>query len=512
VEVPLDATAAHVIAQLPGHEGCVGFLASAKHKNIDEGEESDSEGDAAPTLSGLAAKLTADGGTLIHPSMALSSYGLDAASCREVSLWPVYADVAKQPKVFKKDIQEFGLGEKVYNYVKLDARSYLGFRSSRHEDKELAAARNYFRAPMLPWLQDGDCSGSWQTIELSMENDFAEAPKPIVTVHIAQEGDELVAACTNMAGDQVCSVQLGGDEIVAKLQSSLCEQLQWSSVALWAGSEMVSKAEQVSNFSLLTAKQGSASEHVSGCYQSHRSGVHPAGYSASGDSLANMIILESCGKAGLQYHFKGDYKRAEELRKLVMVDARWSVDLLGETHVVRITGKAKLDRFFVHERSGSDGMRLNGYACWAAVTIPLEQLERGQKEDHLAKSSPGSGWTCGSEEYRCSFFLPMCLLNALREKPEPAEQDGFVLRQKLNSTGSLNYPYNLMSSSSRGMWGSDRGAVIRVPQEAVDMIKHFRERLAGKAEVAIDEIMQLQSQCLSPNPSLDVTAAVGDHE
>ncbi len=73
--------------------------------------------------------------------------------------------------------------------------------------------------------------------------------------------------------------------------------------------------------------------------------------------LGSLVGSKMC----IRSSFKGDYKRAEELRRLVMADARWSIESLGEgVHVVRIIGKARLDRFWVHERSGYDGSQLQG--------------------------------------------------------------------------------------------------------------------------------------------------------
>mmetsp|Transcript_2589 Transcript_2589/g.5248 ORF Transcript_2589/g.5248 Transcript_2589/m.5248 type:complete len:187 (-) Transcript_2589:157-717(-) len=173
-----------------------------------------------------------------------------------------------------------------------------------------------------------------------------------------------------------------------------------------------------------------------------------------------------------------------------MADARWTIELCKGEPVVRIVGKARLSRFWVHERSGLQGLELEGYECYALVTIPLEQLERAQSEEYHYECSAGSGWTCGSENYKCSLFFPMCLLNALRAKHN-GEDDAFVLRHELNQDGSPEYPYNIMSSSSRRRW--DRSQVLKVSRKTVDMIKYFRERLAGKDQVDTDEIIQLQA-------------------
>jgi hypothetical protein len=481
-EVPLDASVDTVIATCPGLEESDGFLVTAKQTREDYGGYSDDD-EPEPVSSGLAEKLA---GSLLQRGMTLASYGLDGASCREVTLFAVFSEKAKQPTVFKKDIEEMGFGANVYDFVKLHS-----------EDKEIVVARTYFSAPILPWLQKkqpaGEDGGLKQTVAFSMEDNFPQAPKPILTVHITQDGGELEASCTNMAGDVVCCVKVPGDDTIAGLRSSLCEKLMWSSMALWDGSEKVPEASQSSKYSLLTAERTSMIENVGGCYQNHEKGVHPAGYSSSGTSFANMLVLEP-GKACVQHHFRGDYKRAEELLKMEMIDARWSIESLGDgKDVVQVVGKAKLDRYWVHERSGSDGDKINGYECYALVTIPLQQLENGQGEDRHTHSTQGSGWTCGSEEYRCSFFLPSSLLSALRVKPE-GEEDAFLLRHFLNQGGSLNYPYNQMAAG--GMCGWRRQVISEIPQEAYDMLGHFRQGLAGKVDVTMEEIMQLQVSAL----------------
>jgi len=492
VQVPLDATVDNIIAMFPSFEGSVGFLVTPKQSERDDyGCYDDDDDEPAPVSSGVAEKLTESAGMLLQRGMALASYGLDCASCREVTFFAVFSETAKQPTVFKKDMQEMGFGASVYDFVKLNA-----------EDKELVSVRQYFSAPLLPWLQKGQSAGEdggvRQTVTFSMEDNFPQAPKPILTVHITQDGGELEASCTNMAGDFVCSVKVAGDATVASFRSSLCEKLMWSSMALWDGSEKVPGTNQSSKYSLLTAERTSMIEHVGGCYQNHETGVHPAGYSSSGTSFANMLVLEP-GKAGLQHHFKGDYKRAEELRKMEMMDARWSIESLGEgTQVVQIVGKAKLDRYWVHERSGPDADSLKGYECYALVTIPLQQLENGQREQRHIHSTEGSGWTCGSEEYRCSFFLPLSLLSAVRVKPE-GEKDAFLLRRTMNNDGSPNYPYNQMTAG--GSCGWRRRVVVEIPQEAYDVLGYFRQRLAGKVDVTMDEIMQLQEA--APKPSAD---------
>jgi len=476
VELPPDATVDDMIAKIGSPEGCVGFLVAPMKNGQDcyDPYEDDGPGNEPPQeSSGLADKLTADGGTLLQPGKALSSYGLNSATCSEVTLFAVSSVTEKQPTVFKKDMQETGFGHNVYNYVKLNK-----------EDKELVAARACFQPPLLPWLQKECPSEEQQSVTLSMEDDFAEAPKPILTVLIAEQGGELEVSCTNLAGDPMCKVKLAKDDIVAKLRSLLCEKLQWTSLALWNGSEKVPEAHQSSLYSLLTAERVVTMEHVQGCYQLHECGHHPAGYSSSGTSSSNQLTLEP-GKACLQYCFRGDYKRAEELRRLDMPDARWSVELLPEgKHAIRIVGKARISKHFVHERSGPDGHTLNGYQCYALVTIPLQQLEHGQRESYHHTSEAGSGWSCGSDDYKCSFFLPMSLLNAVRLKPE-GNEGSFRLRSHLNSAGSASYPQTL--STSR------RAGVSRVSQEGIDLIAHLRERLAGKSDASMEEIMEMEA-------------------
>lgn len=502
VMVPVDATGAQLSAMLSCSglaKGCAGFLATARKIDGDRYDYYD-DYDAEPAeSSGLAQKLASNGGTLLELGQALSSYGLDDATSTEVTLYPVFTDADKQPTVFKKDIEEMGFGENIYEYVRL-----------QKEDKEIVSARGYFSAPVLSWLQKGQLGTEGENVDaqsilFSMEDNFQEAPKPILTVQLAQEGREVTASCTNLAGNHVCSVTVAADDIAGHLQAQLCEKLQWTSMTLWDGSEKVADSKKISGYSLLTAERRITLEHICGCYQHFESGVHPAGYSASGSSSANMLVLEP-GKAGLQYHFKGDYKRAEELRRLVMNDARWTVESQGEgKHVVRIVGKATLNRYFVHERCGPDGVPLSGYRCYALVTIPLEQLERGMDADERQSSStPGSGWTCGAESYKCRFFLPMCVLNAIRSKPD-GETDAFVLRKFFNAAHSAEYPYNGMSDHY-----NRRGREVQVSAETFEMIKYFRERLKGKSEVAMAEILELQAA--TPKPPGDTKVAAGEDD
>merc|ERR1712217_759760 len=132
------------------------------------------------------------------------------------------------------------------------------------------------------------------------------------------------------------------------------------------------------------------------------------------------------------------------------------------------------------------------------VTIPLQQLEQGQTEEHHHHSTAGSGWSCGTEEYQSSFFLPMCLLSALRVTPE-GEKEGFVLRRYLNKSGSADYPYNLMTSHRYSE------VAVRVPQSAIETCKLLRESLVGRFHASMEEIMSLQVSV--PSTAADVSCS-----
>lgn len=488
VSLPLDATVDVLIAALSRQplEGCVGFLVgkegSCEEDNWGcEDSDDDDDGVAPAVSSGLADKLTVNGGTLLEPSKMLSEYGLNEKTCAEVVFFPVFAEAEKQPTVFKQDVEKRGLGEKVWEYVKLNK-----------EDKQIVAARGIFSGPPLEWLQkDNYDGGVSQQLIFSMEDDFPAAPSTILTVHITQECGEMNVSCTNMAGSMVCSVKLSADDIAADLQASLCEKLQWASMTLWDCSDKVPVTKQVSMYSLLTAEQVATPESLHGCYQHYNTGHRPAGYSSSGQSLSNTLVLEP-SSACLKYHFKGDYKRASELRKLVMTDAHWSIESPGEgEQVVRLSGKAVLDYDYVHERCGREGESLSGYQCFALVRIPLSQLETAQENEAFsAQSTQGSGWTCGSESYNHSFFLPMCLLNLLRRKPD-GETDVFAIRSSLNSSGAADYPSFKMTGRDR-YEGSYGEVAQRISAQSFEMIKFFRQRLAGKSEISMEDILELQ--------------------
>jgi hypothetical protein len=471
IEVPLDAKVDDVIAAHSFLEGCCGFFAVKRQAKDDYYDYFDEEETTEPT--GLAEKLAVDGGVLLAPGHSFSFYGIDATSCSEVVLFGVFADVLKKPLVFKKDVEEAGFGDNIYNYVKLHA-----------EDKELSIIRRYFASPVFAKGKENDVDIR-QTVEFSMEDKFTIAKQMMVlTVNIHQNGVDVIADCTNVAGIPKCSIQLAPNDTVEKLKLSLCEKLQWRSVACWNGSDQVVDSDVISQYSLLTAEQINAEGLVSGCYQNTTSDCRPAGYSASGTSSSNYLVLEP-GKAGLQSLFKGDYKRAQELRKLVMNDAQWSIESLEEgLEVVRIAGKATLSRYLVHERSGSDGDDVREYTCNCLVTIPVDHLLSAQTEYHSYHSTEGSGWTCGSEDYKCSFYLPMPLLSALRTKPENGSDDKILdLRIALNDDSSPEYPYK--KNSERRMYGR---CSRNIKKETVDMIRHFREGFASNPNASIDEL------------------------
>merc|ERR1712070_1310919 len=142
-------------------------------------------------------------------------------------------------------------------------------------------------------------------------------------------------------------------------------------------------------------------------------------------------------------------------------------------------------------------MHIRGYTCFAQMTIPLEQLERGQTTfDYQSNSTEGSGWTCGSEAYRCSFFLPPCLLKVLREKPE-GETRAFVLQQILNRNSASDYPHDrLTDSGQRFRCGACE--VVRIKEEQFEMLQHICKGLAGKADATMDELLGLQNSAPKP--------------
>lgn len=475
VEVAADATLGDLLSKADFLDGCLGCLAASTARGNDDDDDDYDELSLGLTSSDLAERLAANGGTLLIPSDTLASYGIDSNTCSEITLFAVYEESERQPQVFKEDMQSIGLGENVYKYVKL-----------HKEEKTLVDVRKYFKAPLFPWLQKE--ANDLQTVAFSMEDDFnIDEPMTVLTAHIISHENGLHITCINLAGTVACCASLSATDLVSTLHSCLCEKLQWSDMACWDETKRLSPTSLLSEHSLLTIEQTHSFPHVNGCYACHKNDCRPAGYSASGTSSSDILVLEP-GKAGLQSHFRGDYKRAEELRQMVMTDARWSVDVLGSSeYVVRIVGKATFDRYLVHERCGHDGPEIRHYQCYAMVTIPIPQLERAQTETHHHTSTEGSGWSCGSEDYKCSFHLPMCLLEAIRA-PLENEGDTFLLRQALNTRGTPDYPYNIMGYAGRTM----RSDNPKLSKQTVDMLRHFRERLAGETPLDVEKIQKLQ--------------------
>jgi hypothetical protein len=471
VSLTVNATVHDLIVQR-SLEGCDGFLAiPPKRRDGCCYDDDDHDVDAS---TGLAEKMAADGGILMQPEHTIASHGLvDAATCAEIWLVPVFGDTSKQPTVFKKDLDDLGFGETILKYVKLNT-----------EDKEIVAARGYFSGTLFPWLNPSR-KDPQVSVAFSMVDEFAGTPKRILTVHIAKRDGKLEISCTNMAGEVLCLVELQCDDSVAKLESALCEKLKWAGAAFWHESEQVSASDQISCYSLLTAH--TRVDHICGCYQYHGTGHHPAGYSASGTTSSHVICLEP-GKAGLRHYFKGDYKRADELLQMVMTDASWTIEFGDDgNQSVAISGKATLNRFWVHERSGHSGMSLSNYECFALVKIPLEYLEAlQQSEEYNHTSSPGSGWTCGSEDYRCNFFLPMCLVEALREEVS----DALELRSILNRKGSQDYPYNDMGVNGHYFRRFD--SMLKLSRGQFEMIKHFRTNLVAASRLSVADLIKLQ--------------------
>jgi len=480
IEVSQDAMVDDVIAQLPESlGGCCGFFAVANSSQFDHYFFADDDEEDETT--GLARALAADGGVLLSLGCTLASYGVDAKTSSDVIFFGVFSAEDKQPTVYREDLSRLGFGEAVYKYVKLQS-----------EDKELALARRYFRSPLLEWLTStaAEQEHCQQTIEFSMKKDYqADVCRAVLTVSLDREGDVISVNCTNLAGTTVLSTEVSANDPISALQEYLCEKLPCASLAFWNGSDRVSESDMVSKYSLLTADQSSGLHQLCGCYQYHANDVGPAGYSASGTSRADYIVLEP-GKAGLQIHFKGDYKRAEELQKLTISDAQWSVGRpTEENDMVRIAGQAVVDRYWVHERSGSDGGTISQYECFCVVTIPVQQLLAAQTELYSHSSTEGSGWTCGSEDYKCMFYLPMPLLGALRVK-QGAGDDTFNLQGYLNRDASPAYPYNRMTSAGRRFGGN---FVCRLTEPVMKVLAHFRENLKGNPGVGIEEMLKLQA-------------------
>jgi len=393
---------------------------------------------------------------------------VNAATCAEIWLVPVFSDAAKHPTVFKKDLDNLGLGKNVMKYVKLHT-----------EDKEIVAAREYFSSrDLLPWLSSSRGDGSMNVV-FSMIDEFGETPTTILTAHIVILDGKLEISCTNMAGDTLCYLELQGDDNVAKLGSVLREKLNWGGAVFWYESEKVLESSLLSGYSVLTVGEIASLDHICGSYQSYTTGCHPAGYSASGTSSAHILNLEP-GRASLQHYFKGDYKRAEELLSMKMSDASWTIESSDDgKRVVRVAGRAELSRFWVHERSGPEGTSLRDYECFALVKIPVEELERVQQSETFHHTSTtGSGWTCGSEDYRCNFFLPLCLVETIREASFDAL--GFLKR-------------SLIVDGKQAHGRRYRDNVLRLSSEQFEMIKHFRLNLIGATSVSVSDLIELQA-------------------
>jgi len=312
----------------------------------------------------------------------------------------------------------------------------------------------------------------------------------VFVVQICQQDASMDVTCTNLAGEVQCTLNLASDDTIAALQSALRRKLQWADAdpIVWDGAEKVTDADQVSKYTSLTVKKSIINDQVNGCYECNQHGVGPAGYSASGSTSVYTLVLEQ-GRAGLQHRFKGDYKRAEELRELVMLDARWSIEVGNDgAQFVRIVGKAVLNRFWVHERSGPSGLSLSNFRCHALVKIPVEQLLQAQTSERFTHTSTeGSGWSCGSENYSGAWFLPACVLNGVREYDDP----NWIVGNALTQGARQEYPYNKMASCGRGRYGG--AAMIRLDSKQFSQIKYLRQQLMSRAEVSLVELLELQA-------------------
>jgi len=173
-----------------------------------------------------------------------------------------------------------------------------------------------------------------------------------------------------------------------------------------------------------------------------------------------------------------------------MKDARWSVQRSADNvEVVRIVGEAQLSRHFVHERSGSDGHELHDFKCHCMITIPVERLLNSQLEDYAKTSTPGSGWSCGSASYKCSFFLPMPVLSCLR-------QENSMLRDILNDSGELqDYPRNKFQiGRAIHRWGR-----VRIPcieEQYMASFWKIREALSAKPDMQQQDVLQLLAKVM----------------
>jgi len=174
-----------------------------------------------------------------------------------------------------------------------------------------------------------------------------------------------------------------------------------------------------------------------------------------------------------------------------MFDARWSVvcDAEGK-QVVRIVGQATTASWFCHERSGYSQTPIRDYKCYAMVTIPVQQLEASQSERHSYATTEGSGWSCGSENYRCAFFLPMCLVDKIRV-PVSWGQDPFTLRQVLNKSGSASFPF--LCEEQRYRLELQGCGLLKLKREHVQILKGLRECInTTRKEISVKELLELE--------------------
>lgn len=501
--IPFDATMGHVIAQLQdesARDGCVGFLVTRYEDptGMHYGYFDDEEEVEDPRIAQIHEQLQANGGTLLDLGTALASFGfVDAKTCAEFCFWPVWSDVAKHPIVYRKNVEERGFPEIIWNYVQLEKESL-----------EIVMARKYFSHHIIPWIESSYKTTNnhpSQSLQLSEEDDFGDAPNQIYTVHICQHAASLDISCNNMAGELQCAAELTSKSTIADLQSLLCEKLQWAHTTVWDGADVVAASQQISRYSVLAVGKVTGGEQVMGCYQCNQTGHHPAGYSASGTTSIYNLVLES-GRAGLHHHFKGDYKRAEELRQLVMLDARWSIEVTDDNQqFVRIVGKANLSRFWVHERDGEDGTTLNNYSCFALVKIPVEQLLEAQTSERFTHiTTAGSGWSCGSENYNCSWFLPPCVLKAVREYNDPKFVGSALTKGCRGENAANEYPYSKMTRHR----GYGPNGMVKINETEFLVLRHLRQHLIARAEVSLGELLELQAA--APRPQAERSANESD--
>jgi len=480
IKVPENATVDMLVTKLAlDGDGFAGFLTVPLTEEDDDMSGEFTDGPRFPQQSSLAT-LAEGQGLLLEPGKTLSSYNIMPYNSKDVILYAVFDDPAKQPVVFEEDMRRAGFAAAVLRYVKV-----------HEEPRDVVHARSIFRSPLLPWLQEDETRGS-QTVKLCSEGEFEGASRKMITMQLEVDGQEFLASCTNMAGHHVCSIRLPQGGLIAELKSSLCEKMRWAALFLWEGSEQVCETRQLSKCSALV---GEIFEHlhVSGYYHFHQSEEsHDTVHSSSGTSTTCMLVLER-GKAGLLHRFQGDYKQASELQQLVMHDAQWCVESQNSQKQVRVGGLATVDRFWRHERYGYDRIRLKGCKCYVEVTIPLEQLEQGQKEELHQASTPWSGWLGGSAEYKAVYFMPATLLKVLRIQPsEEDDSKPFYLQQSLNPCCLSDYPHSMLTALRRRIQTIGHS---KLDQATLDEIRFFRQQLSGRAEdVAIDKALQLEEE------------------